>query len=151
MNSFLVGAGGFLAGLILGSPTSRRLAQAIWHNKILLQNEKIKLVIVVRTDLGISSGKVAAQCAHAAVISYRNAEVQSPQLCQSWLNTGQQKVVVKSDKPGESVLLNYVKLAKSKGLVTSTVIDAGHTQVQRGTLTVVGIGHFLHIFLDNLA
>lgn len=140
MDSLMLGAGGLVAGLILGNPASRRIFQALWHKSAVLGHEKIKLVIVVRPDLGMSTGKVAAQCAHAAVISYRAAETKSPNLCSLWLNSGQQKVVVKCDSPGEEALLNYVQIAKSKGILTSSVTDAGHTQVKRGTLTVVGIG-----------
>lgn len=139
-DSLIIGAGGLVAGLVVASPLSRRLYYALWHRKLLLHQEKIKLVIVVRSDLRMSTGKIAAQCAHAAVISYRSAEEVSPKLCQLWLSTGQQKVVLKCDNSSEASLLNYVQLAKAKGLLTSTVYDAGHTQVRRGTLTVAGIG-----------
>lgn len=136
----MIGAGGLVAGLILGSPLSRRLCYALWHRKVLMHKEKIKLVIVVRSDLGMSPGKVAAQCAHAAVISYCTAVETSPKLCQMWMSTGQQKVVLRCNNSSEATLLNYVQQAKSKGLLTSTVIDAGHTQVLKGSLTVAGIG-----------
>lgn len=140
MESFFIGAGGLLAGLILGSPFSRRLGNIIWYRRSVFSHEKIKLVIVVRPDLGMTAGKVAAQCGHAAVMSYQNVSDQSPDICKAWLSTGQQKVVVRCDKSGEQGLLDYFRLAKSKGIVTSSVVDAGHTQVRRGTLTVVGIG-----------
>ena len=138
--SLLLGAGGLFAGLIIGNPASRRLFRALWHISTVSGNDKVKLVLVVRPDLGMSSGKIAAQCAHAAVMSYRSAEERTPNLCQLWLSTGQQKVVVKCDSPGQEGLMKYVQLAKSKGIITSTVLDAGHTQVKRGSLTVIGIG-----------
>jgi hypothetical protein len=34
-----------------------------------ISSEPLKMVMIVRTDLKMSSGKVAAQCVHAAVIS----------------------------------------------------------------------------------
>ncbi|KAK3921924.1 Peptidyl-tRNA hydrolase 2, mitochondrial [Frankliniella fusca] len=140
IDTLVVGAGGLLAGLMVGSPTSRRILQALWYRKSVLANEKIKLVIVVRTDLGMSAGKIAAQSAHAAVMAYCSAEKQAPDLLKLWLNSGQQKVVVRSDMPGERGLMDFVKKANSKGIITSSVVDAGHTQVKRGTLTAVGIG-----------
>jgi hypothetical protein len=36
-----------------------------------LQNEPLKLVMIVRTDLKMGKGKIAAQCCHAAVGAYR--------------------------------------------------------------------------------
>ncbi|KAE8752975.1 hypothetical protein FOCC_FOCC000321 [Frankliniella occidentalis] len=140
IDTIFVGAGGLLAGFMLGSPTSRRIFQTLWYRKAVLSNEKIKLVIVVRTDVGMTAGKIAAQSAHAAVEAYRAAEEQAPTLLKLWLNSGQQKVVVRSDTPGERGLMDFVQKAKSKGIITSSIKDAGHTQVKRGTLTAVGIG-----------
>jgi PTH2 family peptidyl-tRNA hydrolase len=36
-----------------------------------LESEPLKLVMIVRTDLKMGKGKIAAQCCHAAVGAYR--------------------------------------------------------------------------------
>ena len=66
-----------------------------------------KMVLVVRTDLGMTKGKVAAQCAHAAVMCYKKvaflfcgliincllqALADQPKVLSSWETLGQTKV-----------------------------------------------------------
>merc|ERR1712098_819734 len=51
-----------------------------------------KMVLVVRTDLGMQKGKIAAQCAHAAVICYKKALAEQPKVLSSWETLGQTKV-----------------------------------------------------------
>jgi len=97
-----------------------------------------KMVFVIRTDLQMGKGKVAAQCAHAAIMCYKRAAKETPQLLKQWELFGQTKVTVK----GESmqVLNELESKAKSMGMVTAIVRDAGRTQVETGTFTVLGIG-----------
>lgn len=56
-------------------------------------NTEPKMVLVVRTDLGMGKGKIAAQVAHAAVA----AVLQGPHgaVFGDWLRAGQPKVVLK--------------------------------------------------------
>ena len=97
-----------------------------------------KLVLVVRNDLKMGKGKAAAQCAHASVMAYQKAAKKEPELLRLWLLTGQRKVVVKTED--ESSVRQVQNSARRLGLLTSTVHDAGHTQVPSGSLTVVGVG-----------
>ena len=97
-----------------------------------------KLVLVVRNDLKMGKGKAAAQCCHASVMAYRQAEKKEPSLLKLWLLTGQRKVVVKTED--EASIHELRKSAKSLGLLTSVVHDAGHTQIAAGSLTVLGVG-----------
>merc|ERR1711890_156881 len=97
-----------------------------------------KMVLVVRTDLGMQKGKVAAQCAHAAVMCYKKALTEQPKVLSSWETLGQTKVCLRVG--GEDELLHLAGLAKEAGLVTAVVRDAGRTQVEPGSFTVLGIG-----------
>ena len=54
-----------------------------------------KLVLVVRNDLKMGKGKVAAQCSHAAVMAYESSREKAPKIFSNWRNSGQPKIVVK--------------------------------------------------------
>ncbi len=56
--------------------------------------EKFKMVVVIRGDLGMSAGKVAAQSVHAALAAYRQALVQSPQFVRAWEAQGEATICV---------------------------------------------------------
>jgi PTH2 family peptidyl-tRNA hydrolase len=97
-----------------------------------------KLVIVVRTDLGISKGKIAAQVAHAAVNCSLKAKKSDSSNFNKWFNEGQKKVVVKCQN--ESTLRELQQHAREIGLTSSLVIDAGLTEVPPSTVTCLGVG-----------
>ncbi len=97
-----------------------------------------KLVLVARTDVEMSAGKLASQCAHAAVICYKAASKYDSNIVELWECTGQPKIVVKCNT--ESELKKLSKEAQNAKTVTALVKDAGRTQVPSGTVTVLGIG-----------
>ena len=97
-----------------------------------------KLVIVVRTDLGISKGKMAAQVAHAAVTCSLQSKKSDSSNFKRWYNAGQKKVVVNGKN--ESLLRELQQHARDIGLISSLVSDAGLTEVPPGTVTCLGIG-----------
>lgn len=100
--------------------------------------EPMKLSLVVRSDLKLSPGKTAAQCAHAAVMCYARALKEKPEHLDAWLNLGQPKVVLRVASQAE--IQNLAKIAYEKKLVNALVRDAGKTEVAAGTITVLGIG-----------
>ena len=97
-----------------------------------------KLVIVVRTELGLSKGKIAAQVAHAAVNCAMQSKKSDSSNFTKWFGDGQKKVVVKVS--GESALRKLQQHAREVGLISSLVTDAGLTEVPSGTITCLGIG-----------
>ena len=99
-----------------------------------------KMVLVVRTDLNMGKGKAAAQCAHAAVDLYKKATKRTPKLLTQWESFGQAKVTLKAPEGGEEALKSLQKQAEGQGLVAVIIKDAGHTQVESGSSTVLGIG-----------
>jgi len=95
----------------------------------------VKLALVVRTDLGMGRGKIAAQVAHAAVaavLASRDADLAA------WLGQGQPKVVLKV--PTGEQLLDLARQARADGLTVEVVRDAGRTQVAPGTPTCCAVG-----------
>ena len=97
-----------------------------------------KQVIVVRTDLGMGKGKLAAQVAHASVSAAEEARTRHPDWFESWWQLGQEKVVVKANN--ESELRELLKTAKTLGLPSVLIQDAGLTQLEPGTATCLGVG-----------
>ncbi|KAA0146154.1 hypothetical protein FNF29_08215 [Cafeteria roenbergensis] len=107
-----------------------------------------KMVLVVRADLKMGKGKAAAQCSHAAVSAVERARKANAQGLARWLLDGQAKVVVRCDD--EHALLGLVQAARTAGLVTSTVRDAGRTQLDPGTRTVAAVGPGPSVEIDRI-
>jgi PTH2 family peptidyl-tRNA hydrolase len=94
-----------------------------------------KQVILVRQDLQLPKGKLAAQVAHAAVESYSRA---TADVQKGWKSEGQMKVVLKVSD--EKELFKFLQLAKDAELPNALITDAGRTVIAPGTITVLGIG-----------
>ncbi|XP_005394038.1 PREDICTED: peptidyl-tRNA hydrolase 2, mitochondrial [Chinchilla lanigera] len=105
---------------------------------ILGESGEYKMILVVRNDLKMGKGKVAAQCSHAAVSAYKQVQKRNPKVLKEWEYCGQPKVVVKA--PDEETLLELLAHAKMLGLTVSLIQDAGRTQIEPGSRTVLGIG-----------
>lgn len=107
-----------------------------------------KLVIVVRKDLKLSPGKLAAQVAHAAVDCALRAKETDPKAFKAWYRQGQKKVVVAADDLRH---LHELKVqADEWNVVTSLVTDAGHTEVEPGTVTALGVGPGKDAVVDGI-
>jgi peptidyl-tRNA hydrolase, PTH2 family len=99
---------------------------------------EFKQVIVVRRDLGMGTGKIAAQVAHAAVMGAQKAKERSREWFEAWFEGGQAKVVVKVSSMKE--LMEVRRLAENLYLPVVQVQDSGLTQIPPGTTTCIGIG-----------
>jgi PTH2 family peptidyl-tRNA hydrolase len=96
----------------------------------------VKLALVVRADLGMGRGKIAAQVAHAAVSAVL-ATAGSGDFA-AWLAEGQPKVVLKVGSAEQ--LVEVAQGALAAGLPVELIRDAGRTQVDPGTVTCSAIG-----------
>jgi PTH2 family peptidyl-tRNA hydrolase len=147
-----------VTGFILGW-----LSRSLWQNKTkktggekLLQkavannnlDDEYKLVLVVRGDLKMQPGKVAAQCSHATLGAYKRVLKRDPETIEKWTNGGQAKVVVKVKT--EQELNEIEEKAKQAGITTYLVLDAGRTQVAAGSKTVLAVGPGTHTVLSLL-
>ena len=95
----------------------------------------MKQVILVRDDLKLPKGKMAAQVAHAAVECVLKS---SKPNVEAWHDEGMKKVVLKVKDLNE--LKKYQQLAKAEKLIAAMISDAGRTVVEPGTITCLGIG-----------
>ncbi|KAH6618944.1 peptidyl-tRNA hydrolase PTH2-domain-containing protein [Boeremia exigua] len=103
-------------------------------------SEECKMVLVVRTDLGMTKGKIGAQCGHATLACYKHFLRHAPNstILSRWERMGQAKVALQVK--GEEELEILQAQAVSLGLVAHIIHDAGRTQIASGSATVLGIG-----------
>lgn len=125
-------------GMLPKSLTSETDTESETEESILGESEEYKMILVVRNDLKMGRGKVAAQCSHAAVSAYKQIQRRNPEVLRQWEYCGQTKVVVKA--PDEETLIQLLTHAKMLGLTVSLIQDAGRTQIEPGSRTVLGIG-----------
>jgi PTH2 family peptidyl-tRNA hydrolase len=97
-----------------------------------------KQVIVVRKDIVMGKGKLAAQVAHAAVLGVEKTRQINQDWFNTWFQTGQAKVVLRVDNLEE--LFEVEQHARSIHLAAVSVQDSGLTQIPSGTITCIGIG-----------
>lgn len=95
----------------------------------------MKQVIIARTDLEMSDGKLAAQVAHASLSAYEKATERDRT---EWKRAGQKKIVLQA--AGERQLHDLADQAERARLPYAFVRDAGRTQLEPGTLTALAIG-----------
>jgi PTH2 family peptidyl-tRNA hydrolase len=122
-------AGGFpeatyLMGAVQPECTMEKSPQFAW-----------KQCLIIRSDLRMSCGKMCAQAAHAALLSYEKADAATRK---KWLAEGQKKVVLKA--AGERDLYELKSIAEAVGIATALVLDAGMTEIPPGTVTALGLG-----------
>lgn len=138
-----------------GAAADRRqgLSASEPHPLINLSNEECKLVLVVRTDLGMTKGKIAAQCSHATLACYKTllrAPANSPQrkILSRWERLGQAKIAVQVKSQEE--MLELRRKARSLGLTAEVIQDAGRTQIEAGSMTVLGVGPAPRSLVDQV-
>jgi PTH2 family peptidyl-tRNA hydrolase len=112
-----------------------------------------RMALIVRTDLGMTKGKAAAQCAHAALGCYRlmqtdGAESQNLAMLRRWERSGQAKITLQVKSKEEMDLL-FAK-AISLNINSYIVHDAGRTQIEAGSATVLGLGPAPKMVLDEV-
>jgi PTH2 family peptidyl-tRNA hydrolase len=97
-----------------------------------------KQVIVLRTDVKMSKGKMAAQTGHAAVSAAEYARKNRPEWWNPWMKEGQCKIAVKVTS--EEELLELERIARNEGLPVALIVDRGLTEIPPDTTTCLGIG-----------
>lgn len=111
-----------------------------------------RMALVVRTDLGMTKGKAAAQCAHAALGCYRlmqsDGDAHNPVLLTRWERTGQAKIAlqVKTKDDMDELFARAISL----NINAYVVHDAGRTQIEAGSATVLGLGPAPKSVLDEV-
>jgi PTH2 family peptidyl-tRNA hydrolase len=108
----------------------------------------MKQAIVVRSDIKMGKGKLAAQVAHASLSAAEDASTKRYNWYHRWREEGQAKIVLKVSS--ESELQELFRKAKSSKLPAAIVQDKGLTQLEPGTVTCLGIGPAPEEDLDRI-
>ena len=95
----------------------------------------MKQIIVIRKDLKMGAGKIAAQASHASLAAFLKAKKSDKD---EWEKSGMKKVVLKVSS--EKELKEICKLARDEKLKCEIIRDAGLTQIEPGSITALGIG-----------
>jgi PTH2 family peptidyl-tRNA hydrolase len=94
-----------------------------------------KMCIVLRTDLGMSTGKLIAQACHVAVEASEKAKKENHTVWRRWRDEGAKKVALEAES-----LEELADRADELDIVNVVIHDAGLTEVPPGTATALGIG-----------
>lgn len=102
----------------------------------------MKQIFIMRKDLGMKSGKLATQVAHASSMIIKDICLEGTEKdkedMELWINDfDYRKIVLKTDS--EESVLHYEKICKENNLNYFLVIDNGYT-VFNGEKTITGIG-----------
>ena len=107
-----------------------------------------KQAIVVRQDLEMGKGKIAAQVAHASL----SAAVGTMKFRKSWFDIwtlqGQKKVVLKVR--GEKALKEIKRVADISHVYSELIVDRGNTQVPPSSITCLAIGPAPENIMDKI-
>lgn len=93
------------------------------------------MYLFLRQDLGMSTGKAAAQVAHAAVEAYR---ITPFEMIEEWLKGGHYTKIVLTARDGDHVRDIQIYL-RERGFSTRLIIDEGRTEIASHTPTALGV------------
>ena len=120
----------------------------------------VKQVIVIRRDLNMSAGKLAAQVSHASMAPIFNQmeihndreeailSIPENSAIEQWFKGSFAKIVVYVKS--EQALLNVYEKAQKKSLPCALIKDEGRTEFNEPTHTCVGIGPCYPEDLDGI-
>jgi len=107
-----------------------------------------KMCIVLRMDLGMSTGKLIAQAAHAAVGASELGKKENHKAWRRWRDEGAKKVALEAESLEE--IEGLAEKANNLDIVNILIQDAGHTEVPPGTVTALGLGPDRTDLLDKV-
>ncbi|XP_058059726.1 probable peptidyl-tRNA hydrolase 2 [Anopheles bellator] len=110
--------------------------------------DEFKMVLVVRTDLKMTKGKIGAQCGHAAVGAFESAMKKTPGAVRKWQHSGQAKIALKVDN--ETEMMEIYRTARANNLNCCLIRDAGRTQIEPNSKTVLAVGPAPNAAVDSV-
>lgn len=93
----------------------------------------MKQVILIRTDIDMSTGKTVAQGAHVSVLA---TQIAADPTVDTWLDNGGKKITLRVDSKQQLEQL----IEDAEHMPAATIKDLGYTELDAGTLTAGAIG-----------
>lgn len=106
-------------------------------------DDEVVMYLVIRSDMKMSKGKVAAQAGHAVQLAMRAAEARGPTTpwttlwLTRWEAGSYPKIVLRAES--ETQLEAVSQRLCEANVAHAVVIDEGRTEIQAGTKTAVGV------------
>ena len=119
-------------------------------SEVVPEGEALKMVCCVRKDLNMSKGKIAAQVAHSVLGVFKIASKLSlpRHWIKAWSARGCAKITLRVEDEAE--LFAVAAAARSAGIPSIIIEDAGRTEVAAGTKTVCAIGPAPVALIDTI-
>lgn len=112
-----------------------------------MDEEELKMWIIVRGDIYMSSGKLAVQAGHGVLSSFMHGMMIRKDVCDEYFANEQAKITVVARN------LNHLQRAYNEcndaGLPCALIKDAGRTEFAEPTYTVATIGPCYRSELPN--
>ena len=108
----------------------------------------LKQVLVVRTDLCMSIGKMISQACHASLEASEITRKKNKDKWLKWKKEGAKKIVVSIESKEELFMLKMK--AGEQGITCYLVSDAGLTEIEPGTYTALAIGPDIEEIIDKV-
>lgn len=105
----------------------------------------MKQAIIVRKDLKLSKGKLAAQVAHASLKSYLVTDEEKRDW---WDANDYTKIILKCET--EEDLHKLQEQAEKNNISSFLVYDLGYTEIPPNTITCLGLGPDRSEKIDNI-
>ena len=119
---------------------TQRSSNALLVDRSVSQNKAMKMTVCVRKDIGMTPGKMASQVAHACLQLATNLNSDRNRLLvREWQENSSEKIVVLECHSLDE-MKSILSKAEQLGISTAPVADAGHTEVEPGTVTCIAVG-----------
>jgi PTH2 family peptidyl-tRNA hydrolase len=105
----------------------------------------MKQVIVLRTDLQMSTGKLVVQACHASVAALLRSKTEN---AEHWNVEGQTKIALAVNSLTE--LESLKNRCEALGILHVLISDAGRTELAPGTITALAIGPADDALIDKV-
>ncbi|KII66766.1 Peptidyl-tRNA hydrolase [Thelohanellus kitauei] len=122
----------WLYKIILGMILTRRELLESLEERF---KRSLVIIVIIREDLGMSTGKMAAQCCHALLGCFTDALEKSLNIISKWEDNGELFGIYTSNIETLSKVATRV-IEYPRHLIR----DAGRTQVRPGTITALAFG-----------